>query len=206
MSEKERRKEGELLDSIAIKGYVTIWQGEGKEKKIICRRKENHWVDGGIQGLVSALIGTAVQSDSYLDDIHYWCNAPKMYLGTDTAAPTTHAMTELTASIGAPPGTAPNSISGENMTNPSLGTWKTAITAKWFAETVSGTVGELALYLGAFTSLTPGWTKGTGSPADYHFPVIMVSRLSDADGDFSSFGIDPTKSLTVQWDLEVSFA
>ncbi|GAJ23810.1 unnamed protein product, partial [marine sediment metagenome] len=86
--------------------------------------------------------------------------------------------------------------------HPSIGTFKTDITAQWVAGTVSGTVGELALYLGAFTALSVNWTRRE----EYAFPVIMVSRLSEADGDFSSFVIDETKSLTVEWDLEVSFA
>jgi len=204
MSEKAKVKG--LSDRIAIKGYITIWQGEGEEKKLICRRKENHWVDGGIQGLISALIGQYIRSYySGNVQVFYWSNNPNIYLGTDTAAPTTHSMTALTSPIGAPPGTAPDTIFGANLTNPSAGTFKIDITAQWVAGTISGTVGELALYLGAFTDLSPNWVKDTPG-GSYTYPVIMVSRLSAADTDFSSFVIDETKSLTVQWDLEVSFA
>lgn len=208
MSEKEERKEGELSDSIAIKGYVTIWQGEGKEKKIICERKENHWVDQGIRGLISALIGELLESGTDADgDIWSWMKEGKIYLGSDTGAATTHAMTELTSPIGAVPGTAPDTVTGADLTNPTSGTFKASIIAQWLAGAVSGTVGELALYLGLWTSLTPNWEKKLGiAETPFIYPSLMASRLSDADGDFSSFVIDPTKSLTVQWDLEVSFA
>lgn len=192
-----------LSDRVVIKGYITIWQGEGKEKKIICERKENHWVDGGIQGLISALIGHRIYAAGGSGSkVSFWSYIARMYLGTDTGTVTIHSATELTSSIGAPPGTGPNTIVGEDLSNPSIGTFKTGLTAQWVAGTVSGTVGELALYLGAFTSLAVNWAKG----AVYSFPAIMVSRLSEADGDFSSFVIDETKSLTVEWDLEVSFA
>lgn len=200
MSEKVKAKG--LSDSIALKGYVTIWQGEGDEKKLVCKRKENHWVDAGIQGLVSALIGQALLAGSTYN-VFCWVydDSLGLYLGTDTAAPTTHSMTELTSPMGTPPGTAPDSLTGADLTNPSSGLFKTSIIALWFAGAVSGTVGELALYMGAFEDLTPDWTE-----SNRVFPSVMASRLSEADGDFSSFGIDPTKSLTVQWDLEVSFA
>ncbi len=203
VTEKEETKKGELSDSIAIKGYVTIWQGEGKEKKIICERKENHWVDQGIRGLISALLGRYFKAYRLGGRISFWCYSVKTYLGTDTVTATTHGMTELTSPIGAPPGTGPNSVSGEDRTNPSSGTWKTSIVAQWFAGTVSGTVGELGLYMRPFTDLTPNWLRSSGL---YGYPRVMVSRLSEADADFSSFVIVPTKSLTVQWDLEVSFA
>jgi len=212
MDEKEeaKRKSKELSDGIAIKGYVTIWQGEGKEKRLICRRKENHWVDNGIKGLISALIGYRVRlrQTSYPPSsrgIYYWSYSPAMYLGTDTVTATTHAMTALTSPIGTPPGTAQNSFTGENRTNPVSGTWKTAMIAKWYAGTVSGTVGELALYLRPFTNLTPNWEIYIDN-SSITFSRVMVSRLSEADTDFSSFVIDPAYSLTVQWDLEASFA
>lgn len=208
MNEKEKQKKVEPSDSIVIKGYVTIWQGEGKDKKIICRRKENHWVDQGMRGLISALIGWRIyvqtQSARY---ISFWCYSPAMYLGTDTVTATTHAMTALTSPIGASPGTAPNSMNGVDLSNPSAGVFKAAVIAQWLAGTVSGTVGELALYLRPFTDLAVGWYKtipyGSG---DWSYSRIMVSRLSEADTDFSSFVIAPSKSLTVQWELEVSFA
>ncbi len=202
----ERAKAKGLSDSIAIKGFVTIWQGEGEEKKLICRRNENHWVDGGIQGLISALIGQYIRG--YFSSnrvVRHWSNDPSIYLGTDTAAPTTHSMTALTSPIGTIPGTAPDTIFGADLTNPSGGTFRVDVTAQWVSGTVSGTVGELALYMGAFTDLSPNWVKDSPG-ASYSYPVIMVSRLSEADGDFSGFVIDETKSLTVQWDMEVSFA
>lgn len=191
-------------DEVQIKGYVTIWQGEGKNKKFIVKRAENHFVDAGLKGIVSSLMCSLLggyASDKY---IYAWSYLPKMYLGSDTATSTTHAMTALVTPIGDAPGTVPSAISGADLTNPSSGVWRTSYTAVWYAGAVSGTVGELGLYLRPFTEFTAGWQYTAN--ADLTYPSAMVSRLSSADSDFSSFIIDTSKSVTVQWDVEVSFA
>lgn len=202
--EKEKMKEKKLSEGIVIKGYVTIWQGEGKDKKMIVNRAENHFVDAGLKGLLSALMGKQTGgggSGSYVCYCSYSTRYWQAYLGTDTAAPTTHGMTALTAPIGTAPGTTPNSKSGTDRSNPATGRWKTGFTAVWNAGTISGTVGELALYLALFDKMTFEWTANIWSPS-----TVMVSRLSEADADFSSFTIDVSKSLTVAWEIEVCFA
>lgn len=192
------------LDEIQVKGYVTIWQGEGKNKKLIVARAENSVVDAGLKGLVSALACTALTfySGGYL---YSWSYTPKMYLGSDVATVTIHEMAALVAPIGNAPGTAPNTITGIDRTNPSSGVWRTSFIAVWYAGTVSGVVGELGLYLRPFTDFTAGWSRGV-TTSNYSYPSSLVSRLSSANEDFSSFVIDPSKSVTVQWDVEVSFA
>ena len=192
---KRKQKETKPTDALLIQGKVTICQGEGKDKKVIVKDAENHWVDAGLKGLVSALVCSKENQN-----ISPWAAGVQMYLGSDTAAPTTHGMTALTTPIGTAPGTPPNSINGASRTNPATGKWQTSVTAVWNSGTVSGTVGELALYLRAFSNLTVGWTLTT-NPAN-----VMVSRLSSASSDFSSFAIDPSKSLTVEWRLSISYA
>ena len=191
----EKQKETKPADQLLVKGKVTIWQGEGRDRKVIVREAENHWVDAGLRGLVSALVCSRENQN-----IYPWAAGVQMYLGSDTAAPTTHGMTALTTPIGVAPGTPPNTISGASRTNPETGKWQTSVTAVWNAGTVSGTVGELALYLRAFANITVGWTL-TSNPAN-----VMVSRLSSADSDFSGFAIDPSKSLTVEWRISISYA
>jgi hypothetical protein len=189
-------------DEVQIKGYVTIWQGEGKNKKLIVKRAENHFVDAGLKGLVSALVCKKLSVTT--NYIYSWSHTPKIYIGSDVDTVTTHETSALIAPIGNAPGTAPSAISGADLTNPSSGVWRTSYTAVWYAGTVSGTVGELGLYLRPFTMFTAGWEIATGVLITYS--SAMVSRLSNANADFSSFVIDPSKSITVQWDIEVSFA
>jgi hypothetical protein len=73
--------------------------------------------------------------------------------------------------------------------------------ATWNAGAISGTVGEIALYLRALDNATFQWqASGNLQPS-----VVMASRLSSADLDFSSFVIDTTKPLTVEWKVQFSF-
>ena len=107
-------------------------------------------------------------------------------------------MTQLVSPIGAAPGTEPSSKSGA-LTNPSPGVWRIVYTATWDAGTVSGTVGEVALYLTTVSSFIfgdSGWYCDGGKN--------MVSRLSVADGAFSAFTIDTNKPFTVTWTIEIS--
>jgi len=186
-------------DKILIQGLVTVWQGEGKDKKIIFKNAENRWVDAGLKGLIALLSGDYV----YLNTWDAWVRDWDMYLGSDTATATTHSMTALTSPIGAAPGTAPNAKSGAARSNPATGDWRTSVTAIWYAGTISGTVGEMAFYCKPFgTYWTFLWFRQLQSPS---FPSAMVSRLSSADGDFGSFAIDISKSLTVQWEITITY-
>ena len=192
------------VDELKLKGRVTIYQGEGDEKEVIVNKAKNKWVDQGLKGLLSYLLGSQIYPNNVSGRcIYCWTYDFKVYLGSDTTTTTTHNLTALINPIGSAPGTAPNRVSGENRTNPATGTWHTAYIAVWDAGTVSGTVGEVALYLRPFTFLTAQWTHApTG---DYTFPLAMVSRCSVADGDFSPFTIDPSKSLTVYWEVQISY-
>lgn len=183
-----------MADKLKIKGKVTIWQGEGEDKKIIVKEAPNKWVDQGLKGLLSALLCKTIGSPSYM-----WTYQWKMYLGQDTTTATSHNLTALTDPIGSAPGTEPNTTYGENISNPATGEWKTAFVAIWNAGTVSGTVGEVALYLRAFDNMTAEWT---GSRT---YPRVMVSRIASADGSFSPFTIDTSKSLTVYWEVVMTF-
>lgn len=182
------------VDELSLKGRVSIWQGEGEEKEVKVERAKNKWVDAGLKGLLSALIGCRVTYCTF------WANGFQMYLGQDTTTATAHNLTALVNPIGAAPGTAPNSTSGEDRSNPATGQWHTAFISIWDAGTVSGTVGEVGLYLRAFFDLTAGWIR-----TSYTFPLAMISRCSVADGDFSPFSIDTSKSLTVYWEVYISY-
>jgi len=192
-----KEDKGKKGDRIKIEGRVTVWQEDEKGNRIyLVKNARNHFVDAGLKGLVSALIGSKFSQYAWS-----YPPAPRIYLGTDTTTTTTHGMTALASPIGTAPGTPPDSLSGANITNPSTGEWKTSFTAVWLAGSISGTVGEMALYLRPFNNLTPGWSEGGVTK-----PEAMVSRLSVADGDFTAFTIDTSKSLTVEWELVITYA
>ncbi len=198
MVKVERKPIEKPADRILIQGKVTVWQGKGKNKIILVKKAENHWVDVGLKGLISALVGSYV----YLNTWSGWADGFGMYLGSDTATTTTHGMTSLVSPIGTAPGTGPSSTSGASLSNPATGTWKISFTGIWYAGVVSGTVGEMALYLKPFNIITPSWSKHLQSP---NLSSAMVSRLSATDGDFAGFAIDTSKSLTVQWEITITY-
>jgi len=182
-------------DRLRIRGFVTVYQGKGEDKVVLMDRVPNKWVDGGLKGLFSYLLGSRVT-----DLVTMWTTGFQMYLGTDTGAVTIHNASALTSPIGGAPGTGPDSTSGENRSYPSIGVWRTKYIAVWNAGAVSGTIGEIALYLRAFSSIGAAW-----SVINHTYPLIMVSRISIADLEMDAFSIDPSKSLTVEWGVQLSY-
>lgn len=195
----ERKELNPILlgDSINIRGEVEIRNGATviKAKNRFVETILQHICNitslyRGINGAATWFIGPT--------------NSPNMYLGTNIATATAYNTTALTTPIGGAPGTAPNLIIG-NTSNPSNGVFQMSITATWNAGTVSGTVGEMALYLVMY----PG-----GSLQAFHWQIFngvysggtnLASRLSVADGSFSAFAIDNTKPLVITWTITVSF-
>jgi len=186
-------------DFIGIRGTVKIENGE----HIVIGR--NHWVAQGLE-----TIGTFLMSNGYAylsGNIWYGGNNTiygavynwNMYIGSDTSNATTVSMTSLVSSIGTAPGTAPNtkSYSGayySTSTTPVVLTW----VATWNAGTVSGTIGEVGLYLFINTNnLTNG--ASASNPG-------LASRLSAADGSFTAFTINTAAALTVTWTVSLVYA
>ena len=136
-------------------------------------------------------------------NIYMPCYSISMYVGSNTNTPTAYDRTVLVSPIGTSPGTAPNSIIG-GTSNPSNGVYRLVITATWSAGIISGTIGEMALYLNTFdTALqTFGWSGPIAPPAGNR----LVSRLSVADGDFSAFTINTGNPLAITWTIQLSFA
>lgn len=192
-----RRQRRQLLDTIKITGIVRIIQGG----KVVVEAR-NHFVDQGLLSLISLLSVNSLYTSSHVPAFN-WKTSPFGYsfivLGTDTTTATTRTMEALVAPIGAAPGTKANSQSISNG-SPSAGVWQVTYTATWNAGTVSGTIGEVGLYLYIWNSLQPAGGSA-GTPA-----ARMASRLSVADGDFTAYTIDTGLPLTVQWIVQFSFA
>jgi hypothetical protein len=173
-------------DFIGIRGTVKIENGEhiaiGK----------NHWVGQGLETIGSYLAST-------VNSISAASNNWNMYIGSDTSTATTVSMTSLVSPIGTAPGTAPNNKSNSGVyystsTTPIVITW----IATWNAGTVSGTLGEVGLYLVMNTS---GLTNGA-----YASYPGLASRLSAADGSFTAFTINTAAALTVTWTVSLVYA
>lgn len=185
-------------DSIKITGEVEIRNGDTVIKA------KNRFVQTILQHITNSMtlnfINASGGNSGWLGPI----NAPNMYLGTNTATATAYNTSALTTPIGGAPGTAPNLIIG-NTSKPSNGVFQMSITATWNAGTISGTVGEMALYFNlqsAGNLFAWAWSRTSGPLSG---TVILASRLSVADGSFSAFLIDNTKPLAVTWTIKVSF-
>jgi hypothetical protein len=126
-----------------------------------------------------------------------------MYLGTNTTTGTIPTHTGLQVPIGTAPGTAPNTVNVTVLNGTSTGIWGITVTAIWNAGTVSGTVGEMGLYLRTTDKKDQGgWSIGNAS---YAGASSMWSRLCSADTDFQAFTIDNTRPLIIDWKILYSF-
>jgi len=123
----------------------------------------------------------------------------EMYIGTDQSTQTKYnSPTSLVSPIGTAPGTAPNSISTA-YSSPSTGVYKFVTTASWNAGTVTGTIGEIAMY-GYGTTTLGSVNMGYGS-----LPTVqMLSRLSVADGEFSATTINVAQVTSVAWSIQLT--
>ena len=119
-----------------------------------------------------------------------------MVIGTDTITLNTPTDTALGSPIGTPPGTKPT-MQSFSTTLIDTGEYKMTLTGQWAAGTVSGTVGEIGLYL-----------YGDGAlrvPSAPSYGLYFAARLSAADEHFDSFAIDTGKNLIIIWDIYVTF-
>lgn len=189
MNRKQRRK---LLETIKVTGTVRIMQGE----RIVVEAR-NHFVNQGLMALISLLCISYHGSTSFAPAREWstrrtYCG---IRLGSDTTTPTTAIMEALVNALG--PWASSASLS---RSNPSPGVYQVTYTSTWDAGAVSGTIGEVGLFLYIWDTLQPAGGTSTGPSRR------LASRLSVADGDFTAYTIDPTLPLTVQWIIQFSFA
>jgi len=105
-------------------------------------------------------------------------------IGSDTTTPTDATMTDLVSPIS----WSPNEVTV--YASKTSDTWYNAYwKAVWLAGTVSGTIGEVGVRCRAQETL--------GS--EHLSANVLFSRLSVADGDFSSWVIDTSKNLLVYY-------
>jgi hypothetical protein len=164
----------DISDTLSLVGIVVIENGENK---VIGR---NHWVGQGLETIGSYLIGGASNGA-----------ASNIYIGSDTLIPTTVSLVGLISPIGSSPGTAPNIFNVSYSINLSSTIPATVVyNAVWNAGTVSGTLGEVGLYLKGYGGLS-GSTYAT-NPG-------LGARMAAADGAFTPFVINTSVALNVSW-------
>jgi len=174
---------------ITIRSEVEVWNG-----KTHIRVGHNHFVDQGLINLVNQLTMGSGATGNQQQQVYSGYYTLK--LGRDTTTPTTASMTTLVDEVA----TEPNSLSGAK-SNPVTGTVRITVTATWLAGTVSGAVGELGLRWGLWSSLQSfGWQASANSNTKW-----LMSRISNADGDFSAFTINTGAPLTIEWRITFSF-
>ena len=193
-------RDGKYTGRIVITGSLEITNGPKHAGPY-----RNHFVNSALQALMYILLTNAynyTSSGIYCDIAFAPLNPQTMYLGTNTTVATFPYMNMLVNPIGNSPGTGPNSFSFSygSITNG----YQAIFTATWNAGTVSGTIGEMALYGSAATTYYTG--TQTGSELWEGSSAVMLSRLSVADGDFSSFTINTSYPLVVAWTIQFVFA
>jgi len=172
---------------IKMAGSVTIKSGND----IIYQNIPNHWVNNGLKGLTSAMCGSFVGTSSYNQPMCTgWAYNANIKVGMDTLTPTTFNTNELIN----PNTNSPNSFTGTNILNSSPGLWKITFTGTWNAGVITGTIGEIGLYLAPFDNITTNWVE-----YNIQKPQKLVARISSADGTFSAFTPDIEKVFTVEW-------
>jgi hypothetical protein len=188
------KRGGVNLGEIRIRGIVDIQNGKYHQKA------RNHFVGAMLNELINFL-SAANLGQAYFIPAYNWTylNYGFMVLGTDTTTPTNKSMTALVVPIGTAPGTKPNSQTGSTaaLANGASVTY----TATWNAGTVSGTVGEIGLYLYIDNTL---WTFGANGPTSQ--VSQFASRLSVGDGDFTAFTINTAAPLTINWTIQFTFS
>lgn len=167
---------------IKIEGEVKIKNGKNEIERY------NKIVEHGIYTILSILCGGGITVKGYDGDY-------SIRLGNDTSTTTSWDLDSLVS----PHSETPNQLS--YTTDDSNNVFKVTYIATWNSGTVSGTIGEVGLKLSAI----PDTLSNFGESANISYPSKLVGRLSSADGDFSSFTVDTSAPLTVEYTLSFEY-
>jgi hypothetical protein len=191
-----------MAESIKIKGLVEIINGD---TYIVA---ENKFVQNMLIRLVNMTTMSRFNDNFGGGTWGMSTYAWDVYIGTDTTTGTVYNTPSLSNPIGTTPGTAANIKTGST-SNPSNGVFRVTFSTTWNPGTVSGTVGEMALYLSVKSTLQSfGWTLLASSIGYGSFQETkqLVSRLAAADGTLTPFIINTINPLTINWTVQFNFA
>ena len=185
-------------DEIRVKDEITCWQGD----KLQFRTK-GHIVSYGLMLMVNYLsfAGTSSATAAY-GMMYSW------YIRCGTGTGATGQATIGLVTINS---TAPNTMSGTN-SNPSTGQYRIAWTATWNSGTLSAiTITEFGMWWNNGFAGSPTVPSLTSFGSNYIYQsgganTQFASRISSTDGDFTSFTVNTSVPLTLQWNLTFTFA
>jgi len=184
------------MDRVKITGRVTILQ----DGELVYKEIPNKWVNYGLRGLCSFMCGNYITSAgsqyAYMWSGSSQTNGLNIRVGTNTATATTFSLTELVT----PVTVNPTTMTGSAVTNAAAGIWNITFTAYWNAGLITGTIGEVGLYLAPIDNINANWTESGATGKTQR----MVSRISVADGNFTAFTPDVNKTLVIEWKVGVS--
>jgi hypothetical protein len=189
MVNKNQNKSSGLYESARISGFADVWNGEWKLK-----HGKNHLLTNGLKAM-AAIYGS---TSSYLTYAMFYSNFKVMEVGTDTTTPTNFSMISLVSPLASSSNiTWPNTTSVNPPTNPSGTTYyQTSIQAIWNAGALGSSVlGEFGLYANCVNANNPCSAVNN----------TLLTRIASADGTFSSFNINPTLPLVINYIVQVSY-
>ena len=184
-------------DVVKVTDEVLVYEGAGADKKLKFASK-GHIVNQGLINLINHFVVDRTASVRYFPSRSFASDTTYAYMlvgtGTDVTQGTT---TDLTTADS----TKADSQAGAS-SNPAGGSYRVTWTATWNAGTLGAiSVAELGLFLHLNATLRAfGYTDWTVTG------TALFSRLSDADGDFTTFVVNTSVPLTVEWRLTVAFA
>ena len=174
-----------------MEGWVEVINGDHYQKV------KNHFVGNMLNALIDFF---ASGSGTVTAPAYSWATSTAqsfIVLGSNTTGTTSITTNALLNPIGTAPGTTANSQSGS--TASVAGGASVTLTSVWNASTVSGTVGEIGLYL--YIPITVGAWQSAYSISGSEF----ASRLSSGDADFTPFTINTANALTINWTIQFTF-
>jgi hypothetical protein len=164
--------------SLKLFGEVEIENGDTKING------RNHWVGAGL-GTLAAFIGSTSGASVNATTSNWY-----IFLGLDTTTATNVTMSSLAKPIL----TQPNvKLASGSYIGGSTNAVSVRYASVWLPGTVSGTIGEVGLYL-----TLSGGNYPIGNPG-------MVARLSVADGSFTAFTVNTSKTLSIYWDINLVY-
>jgi len=151
----------------------------------IKREFKNHFVTGGLE-LMAWLFSCNIGPGN--TDMEYW-SADAILVGADTATQTTFSMSTLVSPINI-------LINASTLYNIYYFNGSTAsariISIYPVSALPSATIGEIG-FNGSFISYAQ------------YIPLNLISRASNADGDFIAFAYNPANQLQITWNLIFSW-
>lgn len=124
----------------------------------------------------------------------------RIRFGSDTTHVTTEDMIALSNEV-----TTDRNTGGVTLSKVASGQYRVAWVSTWNAGTVSGTFGEIGLFLSGIVPYADASLPVTNPVPTYSATPYLFSRLSSASADFGSFTINAAVPLTIEWRLEFTF-